>query len=86
MKTMKAAIILMVLGTLPAGAQILLSSGTAYQLNFDKLAAPPLDHDASVDNETMPGWYAARELGTYAPGFPKDGKWVVKWEGLKRMR
>jgi len=23
--------------------------------------------------------------GPAAPGFPKDGKWVVKWEGLQRM-
>jgi len=20
----------------------------------------------------------------HAPGFPKDGNWVVRWEGLKR--
>jgi len=28
------------------------------------------------------GW---NDSTTNAPGFPKDGKWVVKWEGLKRM-
>ncbi|HEU4386436.1 MAG TPA: glycoside hydrolase family 65, partial [Blastocatellia bacterium] len=26
------------------------------------------------------GWKGA--AGTYAPGFPRDGSWVVKWEGL----
>lgn len=30
------------------------------------------------------GWDGAPE-GINAPGFPKDGKWVVRWEGLKRL-
>jgi hypothetical protein len=29
------------------------------------------------------GWDGA-PAGQHAPGFPDDGKWVVKWEGLKK--
>jgi hypothetical protein len=29
------------------------------------------------------GWDGAPE--TYAPGFPKNGRWNVKWEGLKKL-
>ena len=28
------------------------------------------------------GWDGAPQ--THAPGFPTDGSWVVKWEGLKK--
>jgi hypothetical protein len=28
------------------------------------------------------GWDGAPDQN--APGFPKDGKWVVRWEGLKK--
>ena len=30
------------------------------------------------------GWDGCKEL--HNPGFPKDGKWDVRWEGLKRMQ
>lgn len=29
------------------------------------------------------GWDGAPDIET--PGFPKDGNWVVRWEGLKPM-
>ncbi|MBN1518329.1 glycoside hydrolase family 65, partial [Candidatus Sumerlaeota bacterium] len=29
------------------------------------------------------GWDGAPDV--HAPGFPKNGRWIVKWEGLKRM-
>jgi hypothetical protein len=29
------------------------------------------------------GWDGA-PAGKHAPGFPNDGNWVVKWEGLKK--
>jgi hypothetical protein len=29
------------------------------------------------------GWDGAPE-GNRAPGFPDDGNWVVKWEGLEK--
>ena len=30
------------------------------------------------------GWDGCKEA--YNPGFPKDGKWNVRWEGLHRMQ
>jgi hypothetical protein len=30
------------------------------------------------------GWDGCKDL--HNPGFPKDGKWDVRWEGLKRMQ
>lgn len=50
-------------------AQILLSSGTSYQQDFNTLVAPPATNGIWADNETLPGWYAAREEGTNAPHF-----------------
>jgi len=29
------------------------------------------------------GWEGSQNI--YAPGFPKDGRWKVKWEGLKKL-
>jgi len=29
------------------------------------------------------GWEGGPDI--YAPGFPKDGKWKVKWEGLTKV-
>ncbi|MEY4918370.1 MAG: hypothetical protein RL616_2283, partial [Verrucomicrobiota bacterium] len=29
------------------------------------------------------GWDGA-PVGRHAPGFPDDGNWVVRWEGLKK--
>jgi hypothetical protein len=29
------------------------------------------------------GWDGAPDIP--APGFPKDGRWTVRWEGLSRL-
>ena len=69
MKTTLGILILITATSFAAHAQVLLSTGMSYQQDFNKLAAPPADHEAWADNETLPGWYAARESGTNAPHF-----------------
>lgn len=64
MKAIIGAQILVGAASLAAQAQILLSSGTGYQQDFNSLAAPPKTNATWADNKTLPGWYAARELGT----------------------
>jgi hypothetical protein len=69
MKTNLLMISVLALITPIAHGQVLLSRGASYQENFDKLAAPPATNGIWADNETLPGWYAARESGTNAPHF-----------------
>jgi hypothetical protein len=64
MKTILIVMTVLVASLLVAPAQILLGSGTSYQQDFNALAAPPKTNATWADNKTLPGWYAARELGT----------------------
>jgi len=69
MNTTLTILALLVTTAFAAQAQILLSSGTSYQQDFNTLAAPPKTNATWADNKTLPGWYAARETGTNAPHF-----------------
>jgi len=69
MKPTLATLTLIVAASFTAHGQILLSSGTSYQQDFNTLAAPPKTNATWADNKTLPGWYAARETGTNAPHF-----------------
>jgi hypothetical protein len=64
MKTFIGISIAVIATSFTAPAQILLSSGTSYQQDFNTLVSPPKTNATWADNKTLPGWYAARELGT----------------------
>lgn len=69
MKTILIAVPLIAMTAISLQAQVLLSSGTSYQQDFNALAGPPKTKASWTNNTTLPGWYAARETGTNVPHF-----------------
>jgi hypothetical protein len=65
MKAHNPILLLTLLGAaaLSASAQINFSSGSPYQQNFDTLASTSSGPTNWTDNQTLPGWYAAKAVG-----------------------
>jgi uncharacterized protein len=63
MKKISAVIGAVVIISLSAQAQVLLSSGLTYSQNFDSLASSGSSGSWS-DNTTLPGWYASKAYST----------------------